>query len=449
MEKLTENEKRQLIDKDRLLQAHFKTRLFSRDDAEYVERTTVYRFTMNRYIIQVLFWFMAAGSTQAHHGIANFDLNTDLELTGVVTGVEFLNPHSWLYLNVTNTEGEIKSWRCEMRGSTVLRRSGWTVDMFPAGMQITITGAPDRNDPAGCYLGTLKFPDGTSINRYGQIKRPTRLQQGDRPLRLAGGVPNFSGDWAAEQLVMTDPRGIEGTLVPISISGKFKPGEVPGGGPGFPGARGTEISLKKDPVDSYWNRRPSRLPLTEAGAAVMEKLDLSTGDNPRLRCSPTNILFDWYFEMDVNRIIQTQDKIRMLYGSMGIDRTIHLDMKDHPDDIEPGIEGHSIGHWEDDILVVDTIGFKPGILNADGRIPHGDQLHIIERFSLDPGKMALQRSYVAEDPLYFTGRFTGSDTMYISDLPYHGTTPCEDRTHRTGDDKVRETENKPWWKLWD
>jgi hypothetical protein len=403
---------------------------------------------MNRNILTIIIWLMAAGAARAHHGIANFDLNTDLELTGVVTKVEFLNPHSWLYLDVANTGGTTTSWRCEMRGSTVLRRSGWSMDMFTAGKQITITGAPDRRDPATCYLATVKFPDGSSIDRYGQITRPTRQQPGDRPLRLANGVPNFAGDWAAEQLVMTDPRGIEGTLVPISISGQFEPGGVPGGGQGFPGARGTEISLKEDPVDSYWNRRPSRMPLTEAGAAVIEKLDLSTGDNPRLRCAPTNILFDWYFEMDVNRIIQTRDQIRMLYGSMGIERTIHLNMKEHPADVEPGLEGHSIGHWEDDILVVDTIGFNPGILNADGRVPHSDQLHIIERFSIDPEKMALQRSYIAEDPIYFTGQFTGSDTMYISDLPYHGTTECEDRTHRTGDKNV-ETENKPWWKFWE
>lgn len=361
---------------------------------------------MHKKITAVLTWLLLTSSVQAHHGIANFDLNKDLEITGIVTKVEFLNPHSWLYLDVTNEDGGIEAWRCEMRGATVLRRSGWSTDMFPAGMQITIKGSPERREPSTCYFSTARFPDGSSVNRYGQIRKPTRQEPGDRPLRLLSGEPNFAGDWAAEQLVMTDPTGVEGTLVPISISGQFEPGETPGGGPGFPGARGTEISLKEDPVDSYWNKRPSRLPLTEAGAAVINKLDLSTGDNPRLRCAPTNILFDWYFEMDVNRIVQTQDSIRMLYGSMGIDRTIHLNMDEHPGDITPSLEGHSIGHWEGDVLVVDTTGFKPGILNADGRLPHSGKLHIVERFSLDPEKMALHRSYVAEDPLYFKGEFT-------------------------------------------
>ena len=397
---------------------------------------------MNTKLYPALACLLTTGAVYAHHGVANFDLNRDIELTGTVTRIDFVNPHSWLYLDVANSEGSVSHWRCEMRGSTVLKRSGWSTQMFPAGMQITITGSPDRRDPATCYLGTVKFPDGSSIDRYGQITKPTKQQPGDRPLRLASGVPNFAGDWAAEQLVMTDARGIAGTLVPISISTEFEPGAVPAGGQAFPGTRGTEISLQDDPVDSYWNRRPSRMPLTAAGTAAIAGLDLSTGDNPRLRCAPTNILFDWYFEMDVNRITQTQDQIKMYYGSMGIERTIHLNMQEHPAAIEPSLAGHSIGRWENDVLVVDTIGFKPGILNADGRMPHSDQLHIIERFVLDPETVALRRSYAAEDPLYFTGQFTGADTMYISDLAYHGTTECQERVDPPNANGKR-TEEKP------
>src|SRR5690606_37790579 len=74
-----------------------------------------------------------AGIAYGHHGVANFDLNRDIELEGVITNVEFINPHSWLYFDVTGPNGEVTSWRCEMRGGTVLRRSGWTEDMFPAG----------------------------------------------------------------------------------------------------------------------------------------------------------------------------------------------------------------------------------------------------------------------------------------------------------------------------
>jgi hypothetical protein len=373
---------------------------------------------------------LASSQAEAHHGVANFDLNTDVALEGVISRVEFINPHSWLHFTVVGENGASVEWRCEMRGATVLRRSGWTEEMFVTGSRVSVTGSPDRRDPTTCYLGTAVFADGSSVDRYGQRKSETPSAGSNRPARLASGEPNISGDWAAEQQVMTDPRGQMGTLVRISQADQFAPGETPGGGPGFPGARGTTISLADDPVDAYWNRRPTTMPLTAAGEAAIAGLDFSSGDNPRLRCAPTNILFDWYFEMDVNRIVQTTGEIRMLYGSMGIERTIHLDQGEHPAGITPSVAGHSIGRWENDVLVVDTVGFLPGILNADGRVPHSDRLHIVERFTLDMTTMALRREYVAEDPLYFEGPFRGADTMLISDLPFHGTTECDDRTYR-------------------
>jgi len=370
-----------------------------------------------------------AGAAHAHHGIANFDLNTDIELVGTVTEVDFVNPHSWLYLDVAADDGTVTPWRCELRGATVLRRSGWSEDMFPAGLEIRITGSPDRRDPTTCYLGTAFFPDGRSVDRYGQLTEPVREVPADRPVRLANGDPNIAGDWAGEQLVMTDPRGQSGTLVPVSLAEQLEPGTLPPGVPAFPGARGTDISLADDPVDAFWNQRPSAMPLTEAGAAAIADFDGSSTDNPRLRCEPTNILFDWTFESDVNRIVQSETEIRMLYGSMGIERIIDLTATDHPEDIEPSVAGHSIGRWEDDVLVVDTVGFAPGILSADGRLPHSDELHIVERFSLDTEAMALTREYVAVDPLYLVGEYADDDTVLISDLPYTGTTECEDRTY--------------------
>src|SRR5690606_26645527 len=136
-------------------------------------------------------------------------------------------------------------------------------------------------------------------------------------------------------------------------------------------------------------------------------------------------------------------EIKLSYGSMGIERTIRLDVDAHPEALEPSLEGHSIGRWEDDVLVVDTVGFLPGILSADGRVPHSERLHVVEHFSLDPSTMALTREYFAEDPLYFEGRYTGTDVVYPSELPYSGPTPCEDRTYRA--EPAPAEDDKPWW----
>ena len=366
----------------------------------------------------------------AHHGIANFDLNRDIEISGTVTEMAFINPHSWLYLEVVGDDGQPAAWKCELRGATVLRRSGWTPEMFAPGTAITVTGSPDRYEANTCYLGTAVFADGSRVDRYGQLEsgpEPEALRSARQP----NGDPNIAGDWAAEQRVLTDPRGQSGAFLPLSIAENLDPGAVPPGTFPFPGARGTPVSLAEDPISAYWDR-PSAMPLTAAGRGAIAGFDGASIDNPRLRCEPTNILFDWAFESDVNRITQTPDTITLRYGSMGLVRTIHMNLESHPDNTEPSRAGHSIGRWEDDVLVVDTIGFEPGILNADGRVPHSAGMHVVERFAIDPATGGLNRSYTVVDPAYFEGEYRGADTVYRSGLPYQGI-PCDDRSFKTGE----------------
>ena len=57
----------------------------------------------------------------------------------------------------------------------------------------------------------------------------------------------------------------------------------------------------------------------------------------------------------------------------------------------------AIGRWDDDTLVVDTVGFLPGSLA--GTLPHSGQLHVVERFTLNPATLELTRAIVAEDPV--------------------------------------------------
>ena len=334
--------------------------------------------------------------------------------------------------------------------------------MFAVGTTVSVTGSPDRNAPNTCYLGTVTFADGTSMDRYGQRqKADATAVAANRPERLPNGDPNLNGDWAGEQRVMTDRRGISGALVPISVADQLAPGEVPQGGRAFPGARGTPESLAENAIEVAWTR-PSPVPLTEAGRQAAEGFDPSSSDNPRLRCEPTNILFDWGFETFTNRITQDENAIRIQYGTPGIDRTIHLNDTTHPAVIEPSVAGHSIGRWENDVLIVDTVGFKPGVLSADGRLLHSDQLHVVERFSLDRATGALRREYYAEDSLYFTGQFRGADTAFAADLPYEAPS-CNDLSYKSGEGTAAIEQApaepsapaapaapaKPWWKFWD
>ena len=172
----------------------------------------------------------------AHHGGAEYDLSKTVEFKAKLTRVELINPHSWIYFDVTEKDGKVSHHRAEMRSVHVLRRSGWTKETFPVGQMVTIEASPNRTDPLSCYLQTILAADGTRMDRYGQyIKAPTGGVQevrgpivtpkNNRPPRRPSGEPNISGEWAPVQQVMVNPRGTRGGLVALDQLSQYKPGE--------------------------------------------------------------------------------------------------------------------------------------------------------------------------------------------------------------------------------
>jgi hypothetical protein len=334
-----------------------------------------------------------------------------------VTDLAFVNPHSWLYLDVQGADGAVVPMRCEMRSATTLRRSGWSTDMFPVGEPVTITGSPDRNDPEACYVSTVIFDDGSTIDRYGQRTPPVEANTSAREPRLANGDPNIAGEWGAEQLVMSDPRGVGGSLVPLSQAAGLAEQAA---AESAAGRAGNVPLIASDAASRLFI---GSVEMTEAGAAAAAEARSQT--NPALRCEPISILMDWSYDSPVNRITQTETTIELDYGKFDYRRTIHLDQTAHPADLAPSLTGHSIGRWENDVLIIDTVGVRAGSLTR-GLINSG-ALHLTERFSLDPVTMALTREYVARDPLYFVEPYTGSDVVYPSNVPYEPS-PCDDRS---------------------
>src|SRR5262249_37845962 len=272
----------------------------------------------------------------AHHGGSEYDLRNTVEFKGKLTRVGLINPHSWLYFYVTEKEGKLSHHRCEMRSVHVLRRSGWTKDLFPIGQQITIEASPNRTDPASCYLQTILTADGTRMDRYGQyIKAPQGgLKEvrgpivtpdiSKRPLRRPTGELNISGDWAPVQSVMVDPRGTGSPMVQLNQLSQYKVGERPTNASAAGARRGGPAAGPR----LYGGSE-----LTEAGgkAAAAFKRE----DNPRFHCETTSIIFDWTFDGPVNRITQNKDSIVIEYGQFGLKRTVYLNMKEHPQNIKP------------------------------------------------------------------------------------------------------------------
>ena len=323
----------------------------------------------------------------AHHGPGQFGGGDPVEVTGVVTQVRLVNPHGYIYFDVMAEDGTAVPWRCELQAGSLLRRAGWSDDLFPIGGEITVVGDKGRNEPTACALRSVTLADGSLLERYGQRREVLDTPVGVQA-RMVNGQLDLNGTWAAPQ---RNPLG-----------GTGGGGMGPGGGMGMGGGG-----------------LPGGIELTAAGLATIEGM-VALEANPRMYCMATNIFFDWEFDRHVNEIIQTEDTLTLKYGLMDIERTIHLNMNEHPDDITPSRAGHSIGHWEGDTLVVDTIGFSEGFLLAGGGglAKHSEAMHAVERFSYDPQTQGLTRTYTAEDPLYFTGVYSGEDVVFSSDVPF-------------------------------
>jgi hypothetical protein len=121
-------------------------------------------------------------------------------------------------------------------------------------------------------------------------------------------------------------------------------------------------------------------------------------------------------DLSYYQIVQTPSDVVLFMETGHEARVIPLDGRPHLPSLAGQWGGDSRGHWEGDTLVVDTVGFLPGVLNQP--VKHSDKLHVVERFTLDPKTMRLTRAYTAEDPVYMKGQYSGSDVVEVADAPY-------------------------------
>lgn len=343
---------------------------------------------------------------QAHHGFGLFMLDVKREWSGTLTKMNLINPHSYMELDVTQADGSIQHMRCEMRAASLLKRAGWSIDMFKVGADVHIEGNPHRDDPGACYIENFSINGSAMVNRNAQFtSNIAPVDTSERPLRLADGQFNISGDWAVEQLVLTvGPSGGNGSMVPKSRIEDFRSGR----------ATIEEIQANQPP-------RPT-VTYTAAGDTAAKAFNgRSPVDNPWFACKPTSIIRDWTADWPINQFIQHttpagEKVIDITYGLYNFKRQIHIGMTEHPANLEPSYSGHSIGTWEGDTLVVDTVGFAEGVLSPPTR--SSPQMHIVERFTLDTEKLALKREYTVTDPVYLAAPYASYDVMYLSDVPF-------------------------------
>jgi hypothetical protein len=195
-------------------------------------------------------------------------------------------------------------------------------------------------------------------------------------------IPDLSGNWGPSKKNVNnwfpdDPRGRSPEKAPMTpwAEEKFKTAHPPFGA-------GATFEAINDPVQTY--------------------------------CDPPGVsrvyLYPWEF-----KFVQERDSVYILYEYTKMWREIPLN-KPHSKDPDSTWLGESVGKYEGDTLVVDTIGFNDKTWLDHLGHPHSDQLHLIERFRrVDPKTLELQ--ITVDDPKAYTKTFTGTKTFDLNDFP--------------------------------
>jgi hypothetical protein len=120
--------------------------------------------------------FIALVLAFAHHGTAQYDMNTEISLTGTVKEWTFDNPHSWLWLNVTPAKGGAEEWSIESAPPSYLSRQGWSASTLKPGETLTVLVSPLRREPKRGILLEVKRSNGEVliVRPRGSFGRPAR-----------------------------------------------------------------------------------------------------------------------------------------------------------------------------------------------------------------------------------------------------------------------------------
>lgn len=98
-----------------------------------------------------------------HSGAAEFDYTKKIDLNGVVTKVEWTNPHAHFYMDVTDASGKVANWNLELASPNVLIRNGWSRHSLKEGDKVRVTGERAKDNSNLGTAGVITFPDGRKL----------------------------------------------------------------------------------------------------------------------------------------------------------------------------------------------------------------------------------------------------------------------------------------------
>ena len=298
---------------------------------------------------------LVTGAAHAHHSDAGFNMESVVAVSGVVTEFSWRNPHVYVNVDVTEPGGIVTKWQFQSGPTMILARAGWTPDLLQPGDRVVARGHPERD------------PERNTNRRYAFLLMIDK-EDGTRLERIRIGMPT--------------------TAVATDLNGRWR-------------AVGASVDAF---IEAY-----QRLPLTEKGAAAKAEYDIFS-DEGLQSCEPmptpasTAIAAQIYtseIEVNTNTVF-----LRSEYYDT--ERVVYMDGREHPQNGERELHGHSIGWWEDDVLVVDTTNFADHRSPLQDGVPSGAQRHVVERYDLSDDGASLMIDILVEDPEYLAEPLRGT-----------------------------------------
>ena len=124
--------------------------------------------TLIKVVASAALIIAAALPMSAHHSFsAEFDSNKQVTLEGQVVMMEWVNPHSWLHIDVTQPDGTVQRWKIEGGSPSVLLRKGWNRDSLPPGLKVKVVGFQAKDGSLRASSRDLLFPDGRRLDLSG------------------------------------------------------------------------------------------------------------------------------------------------------------------------------------------------------------------------------------------------------------------------------------------
>ena len=294
----------------------------------------------------------------AHHSNVIYDVERSVTITGVVARYEWRNPHVYLYVTTEDENGETAVWKIESSPPALMARRGWSRATFMAGDRVSVEVSPARI--ASKRMGlvrSVRKADGTIlvVNSNDPTTRDQALATPPAPVP----APDLSGTW----LTLVTP-----------------------GGPGRQFVFG-----------------PTSWPLTAKGAAAVKEYDDST--NPAANCVAYTAPFTMVLP-DMKRI-EIGEEVTTIRSSLeSAERIVHMRINSH-DGAPFSNQGHSIGRWEGQALVVDTTHYTARLNGNAFKLPSSCQKHLVERYELSEDRSRLVYTLELEDPEYIAEPLTG------------------------------------------